>query len=357
MTERERQQLKDKMTEAYKWRLRLDSPDASDQDRRAFEEWIEAHPDNAYLYGKAITAWEGLGQVDPEKLNPDFFKPTRRETVNIAFSQVRAAASNPLAASGAIAACAAVVAVFWSLGAFENTAPLTEYAQFQTVLESGTGEIRTIALNDGSTITIGSESVVEAIFSDTSREIQLVTGVAYFAVAEDPMRPFSVRAGDMTATALGTEYAVSNNSGVSRAAVAEGDVAITFPLTINGQPSGMMSRVDLSAGFGVEASLEEGLSKAAPVSNDQIAAWRQSKLIYNGASLREVLADAGRYLSEDIEIDASAEEVMDQAVRGGFDSDDIEGLLSTLEAVYPIAVDRSDPVKIIVRIDTTRLPN
>ncbi|MEM6539268.1 MAG: hypothetical protein AAF668_16250, partial [Pseudomonadota bacterium] len=146
------------------------------------------------------------------------------------------------------------------------------------------------------------------------------------------------------------------NGGVARASVAEGDVAVTFPVTVNGQALGVLSEVRLSAGFRVEASLAAGLSPPAVAPVDQIAAWRRSKLLYNGAPLREVLADAARYLSEDMEIDPSADAVLDQAVRGGFDAVDIDGLLATLDAVYPISIDRSDPAKIVVRGDAPETP-
>ncbi len=44
---------------------------------------------------------------------------------------------------------------------------------------------------------------------DTRRTVRLLRGRAFFDVARDPDRPFTVEAGDARVTALGTAFAVS----------------------------------------------------------------------------------------------------------------------------------------------------
>src|SRR3546814_12246707 len=58
------------------------------------------------------------------------------------------------------------------------------------------------------------------------RDITLLAGRALFDVAKDPQRPFVVKAGDRTITALGTLFDVDVSPTELRATLAEGVVAV-----------------------------------------------------------------------------------------------------------------------------------
>ncbi len=59
---------------------------------------------------------------------------------------------------------------------------------------STTGQVRDIALPDGSQLTLDADSLVTVAVRGNTRSIQLVRGRALFAVAKDPSRPFAVTA-------------------------------------------------------------------------------------------------------------------------------------------------------------------
>src|SRR5690606_12218051 len=71
------------------------------------------------------------------------------------------------------------------------------------------GEVTRVALEDGSTIVLNSNTAVRVRYRSGRRDIQLVRGEATFQVRHDPVRPFIVRAGEVQARAVGTEVAVS----------------------------------------------------------------------------------------------------------------------------------------------------
>jgi transmembrane sensor len=97
---------------------------------------------------------------------------------------------------------------------------------------TGTAEIRTIRLPDGSTAHLAPRSAIALAFEETARDVDLLTGEALFEVVRDPARPFRVAAGAVSATAVGTAFAVARGRSTADAtgvAGAEGRVRVEAP--------------------------------------------------------------------------------------------------------------------------------
>ena len=97
---------------------------------------------------------------------------------------------------------------------------------------TGTAEIRTIRLPDGSTVHLAPRSAIAVSFGETARDVDLLAGEALFQVVRDPARPFRVAAGGVSATAVGTAFDVARGRSVADAtgvAVAEGRVRVAAP--------------------------------------------------------------------------------------------------------------------------------
>lgn len=163
------------------------------------------------------------------------------------------------------------------------------------------GEILRVPLQDGSAITLDSDSQVRVRYTDARRSITLLQGEALFDVAKNPGRPFVVRAQETDVTAVGTSFAVSLNerrSGGVEVLVREGvvDVADT---------QGAVAPARLLANYRALANRSHGIRIEAVPNEDleQQLAWREGMLSFNGDTLSVAAAQFLRYSDTRIVID------------------------------------------------------
>jgi transmembrane sensor len=83
-----------------------------------------------------------------------------------------------------------------------------------------------IDLPDGSRISLVEQARATTAFQRDARIVTLLGGKALFAVAKDPSRPFTVIAGDVRVTAIGTSFSVSRRGQRVEVRVIEGIVAV-----------------------------------------------------------------------------------------------------------------------------------
>lgn len=83
-----------------------------------------------------------------------------------------------------------------------------------------------IDLPDGSRIELVAQARASTSFRSDARIVTLHGGEAFFSVAKDPTRPFTVVAGNVRVTAIGTSFTVSKENGRVSVKVVEGVVAI-----------------------------------------------------------------------------------------------------------------------------------
>ena len=333
---------------AYKWHVLLGSDDATDADRRDFEAWLDADPRHLHAYDRSVTVWAALGKLRPEQLDDASIRPSGRERV-FAFTE-RALSFINTPRVRLVTATAAVLAVGMFVFALLQTepAPISD-EPIVSRYASEIGEIRLIGLDDGTRVTLGAATQIEARLSADTRQVTLTSGAALFEVAPDPDRPFSVEAGYLTATAIGTRFDVRHNGGVARVGVADGVVRVSFPFLISGHPSGRVSTEELHAGQQVAATVDDGLRKVQSDAASAIGAWRDKRLVYEAGTLREIVADANRYSSRTIRIDADAKSIAGLEVTVSYDGDDIDGMLATLPDIFPVAVEQTDSQTVLIR--------
>ena len=110
-----------------------------------------------------------------------------------------------------LAIASIVIAAGWWI--FSRSASSSSEGQSVSVqaghFQSQPGQRQTVSLPDGSVVILNSNSTVSwnAGFNTATRDIQL-TGEAFFKVAKDPRKPFTVITGNISTTALGTEFYV-----------------------------------------------------------------------------------------------------------------------------------------------------
>ncbi|MEM7506189.1 MAG: FecR domain-containing protein [Pseudomonadota bacterium] len=148
------------------------------------------------------------------------------------------------------------------------------------------GELKTIALPDGSSATLNTTSAIDLEFGSDRRRVRLLAGEALFEVDADPARPFVVETPEGTVRVVGTVFSVRSIAGETRVKVAEGAVTTTPAAAPEEQ---------ISAGEGL--TFTENQAAKMAIKQSTAFAWREGRLVFNSVPLETVIAELDRYYS------------------------------------------------------------
>jgi transmembrane sensor len=207
-----------------------------------------------------------------------------------------------------------------------------------TTTTTGIGEQRSVVLADGSTVEIDASSRLRVRFSQTERRVEVIYGQALFQVKQETARPFIVVSSGIRVQAVGTQFDVYLKPGGTTVTVVEGRVAVAV--------ADVATPVLLSAG---EQLLVTSQTPPRPVDIDAAAAtaWTQHRLVFDGASLAEAVAEFNRYNARQMII--ADPSLAGYHIRGKFDARDPDRLLQFLRARFGVAVREQDEKILISR--------
>ena len=250
--------------EVADWILRRRSGEMTSSEQQAFEEWLAQEPENRQAYESAqrVMGEASLAiKSDPEL---ESFRGTPSRIGRKATGIV-----------GVLALCAFLFSFF--------DGPV--YLEADAV--SGTSEIREIILDDGSKVQLNASSAISYDYSESGRSLRLLRGEAYFDVASDPSRPFTVDAGNMSVTALGTAFDIRLGEHATSVAVLHNAVMMEFPETPDFQ-----LRLDEGERVSRDGAGRVGaITKADP---SAVLAWRRGQLVVDNADLGYVVEEIER---------------------------------------------------------------
>ncbi|BCA54547.1 hypothetical protein W02_16870 [Nitrospira sp. KM1] len=187
---------------------------------------------------------------------------------------------------------------------------------------SRTGETRAVSLTDGSTVELNTNSAIKIALTPEKRQITLLAGEAFFAVAPDPQRPFQVIVGQGTIQALGTAFNVRVDAHQTTISVSEHSVQVTS--------AGQSNSRELSQGNRVRMGDDGKISAVEPYNEQRDLAWRRHRLIFEHQPLTEVLAEMSRYRQGFII--PMDNKLSEETITGVFDTTRIDEALNTIES-------------------------
>lgn len=307
--------------QAAEWLTLLMSGEATAEERQRWQQWRAAHPDHerAWQHIEAITG--RLKQMEAKAayrtLSPYVTPPLG---ANTPASPSRRKALHMLMWGGV--ACTSGL-----------LASRTQTWQ-QTMAEhrTGIGEQRSLVLDDGTQITLNTDSAINVRFDNQRRLIRLVAGEVLIVTGHannrghDETRPFIVESAEGDVRALGTRFTLRQLDGQTHVAVLESAVQIT-PRDNNTQ-----ARI-LQAGTQAAFS-RRTLDDDQPL-DEQATAWSRGQIVADNVRLGDFLADLGRYRPGLLRCDPS---VADLRVSGVFPLHDTDRILATLPTVLPVHV-------------------
>ena len=310
--------------EAARWVVCLGASDVSLEDRRQFIAWIKRSPVHLHEYLRSESTWSDLAYVDAGK-RIDVAKLLAEPDADVVELAPGTTASTPTRRRkrSFIAAIAASVVL--------GIAGLLWYqAQSAGRYVTDVGEQRTARLDDGSTIVLNTGTELRVELSERQRAVHLLKGEALFNVASDPLRPFRVLSDHTVAQAIGTSFVVRRQAGQTIVTVIEGQVAVA---------SGSNHNEQLAAG--VRARVANDVIETAPVANPvAVTAWRSGRLIFDGETLAEAVAEFNRYNKVQIVVEDA--QLAAERVSGVFDAHQPQSLVLFLErsgAIEPAIAD------------------
>lgn len=153
-----------------------------------------------------------------------------------------------------------------------------------------------LALSDGTEVWINAESRLSypSRFTGNERTVKL-EGEAYFKVARDAGRPFTVQTGALSTRVLGTEF---NLCAYADAAASVTLVSGRVAVKAGGSPE------EYSLSPGQELTVEpDGKATLENVDTYARTQWKEGFFYFDHASLKEILCGLGRWYNVDIELD------------------------------------------------------
>jgi transmembrane sensor len=303
---------------AAEWVARMHSGTMSTADHVALEAWLAHRPENRRDYDKIRSLWTMAQDLQSSGTARAYLAQDR------ARRRSAAPRSRPLVLGLGLGLAAAMVAL--------TVLPLRD------VYATGAGEIRTVTLDDGSTVWLNGDSRLRIDFSAPIRRVVLERGEAFFKVAHDANRPFVVEAEPQRITVTGTEFDVRRAPASVEVSVSEGHVIVDSPVAHEMvQPATALAAGD-DAHFATGQTMP-AVAHSAPVQHK--GAWREGKVYLDNLHLDAALEEINRYsrtkviLAADEKLTPAEEKQRALMIDGGpWKIGDVEEMLFGVETTY-----------------------
>lgn len=161
---------------AAEWAVRLHAGPLSDEAQAHLAQWLACDERHRPALQFAQQTWAALGELalEPHALKPEAHR-LRPESPCARPAPVTRR-RRPLRWAGRAAAVCMVLAVAWVGGP-------NLLVQMQADYRTGTGELRTVQLDDGSSVELDASSAIRIDYDTHERRISLLAGSAVFDVA------------------------------------------------------------------------------------------------------------------------------------------------------------------------------
>ena len=282
MTEISKQNAIDRR--AAQWVARRDRGELSADEQAQLDCWLAADPRHLGAWTRAEAVY---AHFDRASALGDNFDPAL-------FAQGSAGPARPARRRFLYWAGAAMAA---------SAAGIAFHAWPQRTISTRLGEVLRVPLEDGSVVTLNSDSAIRVAFQQSRRLLRLIRGEALFEVAHDASRPFVVRAAHTSIVATGTRFSVQLAAAAAiEVLVSEGSVELDVDSdAAHVRPVAVPANTLAKAGDSHIAT-----QALAPMEISRRLAWRDGMISFDGDTLAAAAAQFARYSKQRIIIDDPA---------------------------------------------------
>jgi transmembrane sensor len=203
------------------------------------------------------------------------------------------------------------------------------------------GSIRRVALEDGSTAILNTDSAVSTTFDSRLRKVTLLKGEALFDVAKDKARPFLVEAGGVIVRAVGTSFAVH--------VPPEGGVSITMRegvIDVLRERDGAAIRAIADTKIYVPGTGKFMVHRVATDEVERTLSWKDGQIDLNNRTVGEAIREFSRY--SDRKIVVKGEGIATLRIAGLYPVNDPDGFAQSVAMAFDLVAERT-PTGTIIR--------
>ncbi|WIO73980.1 FecR domain-containing protein [Porticoccaceae bacterium LTM1] len=212
------------------------------------------------------------------------------------------------------------------------------------------GEQKDVKLADGSEVTLNTGTLMLVEMTESGRRVILERGEAYFDVAKDSDRPFTVEMERQAVTVLGTQFNIRVTPEQFTLALVEGSVALhpdyesVIPdaplLEVSSDHAATVSaarQLRIAAGTVVNYKYDsKNMTAYADAKIEKRLSWRAGVLRFDSVPLKQLIQELNRYSAKKILIEDT--DIMDLKVYATVRVDRLDLALNDLEYTLPVEV-------------------
>jgi len=287
--------------DASDWAVRLHSGQLSEMQRDELTRWLEADSRHRGALLRAQVVWEDLDRLAALATGTQLGgEPPSIRRVAVSTGEVPApptliavqtasGLSKRITLGFAVAAGLVMVVgvlLYFRLGAQSYSTPL--------------GRTDRVRLEDGSEVTLNTDTRIRVQLRNPERRIELDNGEALFKVAKDPERPFIVHVGTLSVRAIGTTFAVRRGASRTDIMVTEGVVELTDQSEAAVPPPQLILANQRAT---VVESRNVAIQKYTPETMENQLAWADAVVRFTGEPLATAIAELNRHNRIQIVVD------------------------------------------------------
>lgn len=314
--------------EAATWIARLHGPDRSPKMEQEVRDWLAKSAAHRRAFEKCTDIWQDVACLTVR----DVYAGAAARSMAIAMAGERRWARWrwPLLGLGVLSIAAAAFAAhcWWDVDVYATKV----------------GEQQQVVLEDGTRMSLNTDTRVRVDIDADLRSVQVAGGEAIFEVAKDPHRPFVVKVADSEVVAVGTVFSVRVPGSSSEArdeplavTLIEGQISVRAASGGAGQGMAPAQPVTMQAGERIVLAKRTGDAKAPAIQRldrphlDQMVAWKRGEAVFDNVSLPEAVTEMNRYTRTPIVLIGDASKLR---VSGLYHTGDSPGFARAVAALH-----------------------
>lgn len=313
---------------AARWFTRRQTAAWTGADERDLEAWLQADPFHREIFDSMGRTRQLFGQLQQQRLQAQgqpATEPARPRPRPAAPARQPGRRWRTAFATAGVALCCALLVGGWH--AWDNT------ARYTLQMATGPGERREVDLPDGSHVAVNFDSRLQVRYYPRRREVVLDSGEAFFEVAPDASRPFTVDSGRSRVKVVGTAFNVRAAPPRLVVKVLRGKVEVRAD---RDAADGPVMLLGAASGVSIDPVTGGHDTVAAPA--DTVGDWRTGQLRFRRTPLDEVARELSRYLGQPVVL--ASEDLGSLPVSAFFSTAAPEPFIELLPDLIPVRVRR-----------------